>query len=195
MEPYLAEVRLFGGDFAPRGWAFCQGQLLSIAQNTALFSLLGTIYGGDGRTTFALPDLRGRAQMNPGTGPGLPTYRLGQQTGAETNTMNILDMPNHTHGAALDNANASIKIPALADAAGTTDPTGAIPASGEDSNGAEAKLYSSSDADTTLRSFTAPVSGSVTIDNTGGSQPMNNLQPYTGLNFIICTQGLFPSRS
>ena len=97
MEGYIAEIRLFGGNFAPRSWAFCDGQLLQIAQNTALFSLLGTIWGGDGRTTFGLPDFRGRSPISPGTGPGLPPYNVGQKGGIATNTLSTNNLPsNHT---------------------------------------------------------------------------------------------------
>jgi len=195
MEPTLAEIRLFAGNFAPRGWALCQGQLLPIAQNSALFSLLGTMYGGDGRTTFALPDLRGSAMTQQGSGPGLPTYNQGQRVGTETNIMNVLDLPSHNHGASLTAAQAEIAIPALADAAGTAVPTGAVPATGEDGAGDEVKLYSTEDADTTMTSFSASVAGSVTLASTGGSQPMNNMQPWLALNYIIALQGTFPSRS
>ena len=96
-EPFIAEIIMFGGNFAPRGWAFCDGQLLAINTNQALFSLLGTTYGGDGRTTFGLPDLRGRVPVHPGTGPGLTQRRLGEKGGTETNTMNINQMPEHNH--------------------------------------------------------------------------------------------------
>jgi len=97
LEPFIAEIIMFGGNFAPRGWAFCDGQLLPIAQNQALFSILGTTYGGDGRTTFALPDLRGRTAIHPGTGPGLSNRRLGERGGAETNTLTLPQLPTHTH--------------------------------------------------------------------------------------------------
>src|SRR5215210_2000666 len=97
MEGYIAEIRLFAGNFAPRGWAFCSGQILSIAQNTALFSLLGTTFGGNGQTTFALPDLRGRVAVGPGQGPGLPAVNLGQVSGEPTHTLIITEMPAHNH--------------------------------------------------------------------------------------------------
>src|SRR5688572_15936308 len=96
-EPFLAQIMMFGGNFAPRGWALCNGQILSIAQNTALFSILGTTYGGNGQTTFALPDLRGRVPIHPGQGPGLSSYSLGQSAGTETVTLTINEMPTHLH--------------------------------------------------------------------------------------------------
>ena len=101
-EPFIGEIRIFGFNFAPRGWALCDGQLLPISQNSALFSLLGTIYGGDGRTTFALPDLRGRAALHEGTGPGLSPRQLGQRSGSETNTLTVNQLPPHTHQARAD---------------------------------------------------------------------------------------------
>ncbi|MEM8909888.1 MAG: tail fiber protein, partial [Bacteroidota bacterium] len=114
MEPFIGQIMMFGGNFAPRGWALCNGQLMPISQNQALFSLLGTTYGGDGRTTFALPDLRGRAAMHAGHGPGLTDRRLGQRSGTETNTMNTLQMPSHSHIAVVGG---SVKIQVSANAA------------------------------------------------------------------------------
>jgi len=127
-EPFIAEIGIFAGNFAPRGWAFCNGQILPISQNTALFSLVGTTYGGDGRTTFALPNLQGRAPMHPGTGPGLTTRRLGQSGGVETVTLSEAQMPSHTHtmqastGMALDDDPASDNYPARARGAGVYAP-------------------------------------------------------------------------
>ena len=103
LEPFIGEIAMFAGNFAPRGWALCNGQLLPIAQNTALFSLLGTTYGGDGRTTFALPDLRGRVPIHAGNGPGLSSYRLGSKGGSETKTLTTLNMPAHAHGVLTEN--------------------------------------------------------------------------------------------
>jgi len=172
-EAYLAEIRGFAGNFAPRGWAYCNGQLLSIASNQALFSLIGTIYGGDGRTTFALPDLRGRAMIGPGQGPGLSDRRLGAKSGSETNTMTLTQLPNHTHNGSINTARA---------AANTSNPSG--------SSLAGTQIYENTTVPNTPMS-----AGSIQIENTGGNQPIDNMQPYLASNFIICVQGIYPSRS
>ena len=174
-EPFIAEIRIFAGNFAPRSWAFCDGQLLPISQNTALFSLIGTTYGGDGRSTTALPNLQGRAPMHPGRGPGLTSRRLGQRGGSEMVTLSEAQMPNHTHTANGINASQFVS-------ANTGDPNNAAPA------GIAAGFGFRSDA-----------SGAVTMDNAalplvGGSQSHNNMQPYLAINFIIALQGLYPSR-
>jgi len=196
MEGTIGEVRMFAGNFAPRAWAFCEGQLLAISQNTALFSILGTTYGGDGRTTFALPDLRGRVPIGPGHGPGLSTRKLGQRSGSETNTLTVLNMPSHNHAAGFgNNSVANVAVPVLADAADVADPSNASLATSEDGQGAEVKTYSNQSADATLAPFTAPLSGSVTVGLTGGSQPFNNMQPWLSTYYIICLQGVFPSRN
>ena len=191
---YLGEIILFAGNFPPRSTAFCNGQLLAISQNTALFSILGTTYGGDGRTTFALPDLRGRVPVQPGTGPGLSTRKLGQRTGQETHTLTINEMPYHNHLATLDNGSASIKINA---GDGTTNSPqgnflakGTVPGVGPVAANV-ANIYSP----TSNSTMAADLSGTPTIGNTGGSLSHNNMQPWLGLNYIICTQGIFPSRS
>jgi microcystin-dependent protein len=117
-EPFIGEIKMFGGNFAPRGFAFCDGQLLSISQNTALFAILGTTYGGDGRTTFGLPDLRGRVPVHAGTGPGLSSYRIGQKGGTETTTITVANLPAHSHPYA---------APAVSEDGNTSVPTGAVP--------------------------------------------------------------------
>lgn len=165
-EPFIAEIRIFGFNFAPRGWAFCNGQLLPIAQNTALFSLIGTIYGGDGRSTTALPDLQGRAPQHPGRGPGLSEVRLGQKTGTSTVTLTPNELPQHNH--TLNGVN---------DSGIQATPVGGVPARGN--------FYASS-----LNA--APMAP---LANTGGGQAHNNLQPYLALNFCIALTGLYPSRS
>jgi microcystin-dependent protein len=171
-EPFVAEIRIFAGNFAPRGWAFCNGQLLPVSQNTALFSLIGTTYGGDGRTTTALPNLQGRAPMHPGRGPGLTDRRLGQRGGTEMVTLSEAQMPNHEHTVRATNN------PATAFAA--TNETALARAMG----GAPYKDTSpnASFADGSLLAA-------------GGSQPHNNMQPYLAINFIIALVGLYPSRS
>jgi microcystin-dependent protein len=166
MEGTLGEVRLFAGNFAPRGWAFCDGQLLAISSNTALFSILGTNYGGDGRTTFGLPDLRGRAPIHSGQGPGLPEYRLGQRGGQENFILTTAQLPRHYH---------NIQTAAEGN---TDDPVNNYVAG--------AGLNSFSTVSNTTSKATADV---------GEYQPVNNMQPYLAINYIICLQGVFPSRN
>ena len=167
-EPFIAEIRIFAGNFAPRSWAFCDGQLLPIPQNTALFSLIGTTYGGDGRTTTALPNLQGRAPMHPGRGPGLTSRRLGQRGGVEMVTLTEAQMPNHTHQAVGQGEDAN-----------STNPANRYLASGNAAYKAPPATGAMSDA---------------VLESTGGSQPHNNMQPYLTINFIIALQGLYPSR-
>ncbi len=172
-EPFIAEIRIFAGNFAPRSWAFCDGQLLPIAQNTALFSLIGTTYGGDGRTTTALPNLQGRAPMHPGRGPGLTARRIGQKTGVETVTLPEAQMPSHSHAFRADGSTGG----PLGGGANASDPVGNY-------LGASVK-YHASGTNTNMTALT----------NTGGTQPHDNMQPYIAMNFIIALQGLYPSRS
>jgi microcystin-dependent protein len=170
----LGEIRMFAGNFAPRNWAFCQGQLLSISQNTALFSLLGTTFGGDGRTTFGLPDLRGRVAVGQGQGPGLQSYDLGEPGGTETVTLNTNEVPTHNH--VLQGANVS----------GTTsDPTNNLPARPAPSGG----YYK------TPPVTTPAVMNAASMTLAGGGQAHNNIQPFLGMNFIIAVEGIFPSRN
>ncbi|MFH1810599.1 MAG: tail fiber protein [Pseudomonadota bacterium] len=169
MEPFIAQILLFAGNFAPRGWAFCEGQLLPIAQNSALFSLIGTTYGGDGRTTFGLPDLRGRVPISPGNGPGLPGYNWGQKGGSHTETLTVNQIPSHTHA-----------IGASSQLADDNNPRGRIPGVAR-----QDAYASSTKADGSMAS-----PGSV-----GGNQSHNNMQPYLAMYYIIALQGIFPSRS
>ena len=172
-EPFIAEIRIFAGNFAPRSWAFCNGQLLPIAQNTALFSLIGTTYGGDGRTTTALPNLQGRAPMHPGRGPGLTSRRLGQRGGTETITLTEGQMPQHNHS-----------LQAVIQPASTHSPDNTT-ALARSVNGYSYK--SGATADSVLDT------GALLPE--GGNQYHNNLQPYLTMNFIIALAGLYPSRS
>ncbi|MCP9769230.1 phage tail protein [Lacihabitans sp. LS3-19] len=174
MDPLIAEIKLFGGNFAPRGWAYCDGQLLSIASNQALFSILGTTYGGDGRTTFALPDLRGRAPIAPGTGPGLTNHQLGQRGGTETNTLNVTNLPAHTHSMNASNDTASSGSPA-SNSLGTA------------ARGGTVLPYAPGAAN--------QVAMGSTTGSAGGNIPFNNMQPYLALNYIIALVGIFPSRN
>lgn len=178
-EPYIGSIVLFAGNFAPRGWALCQGQLLSIAQNTALFSILGTTYGGNGQTTFALPNLQGQVPIQQGRALSGTTYELGEVGGTENVTLLTSQMPAHTH---MEVCNST------ADTANSADPSGCIFANTTDSRGGTApNIYTNSPANATM----APTSLSVA----GGSQPHNNMQPYLAMNYIIALVGLFPSRN
>jgi len=178
-EPFLGQISMFGGNFAPRGWALCDGQLLAIAQNQALFSLLGTTYGGDGRTTFALPDLRGRVPMHAGSGPGLTPRSLGQKSGSETVTLTVNEMPAHNH-------TATGTIKAKNGQPDESNPGGQVPATL--SNGTEGYADASN---TNMQEGGV----AVTVNNNGGGQSHNNMQPYQCINFIIALVGIFPSRN
>lgn len=175
-DPTLAEVSVFGGNFAPRGWAFCDGQLLPISQYNALFSLLGTMYGGDGRTTFALPDLRGRVPLHKGTGPGLPNHNLGQKGGRPSVTLTEAEVPPHSHTATLHGETA---------AGDKGSPLGNMLA------GTTSKPYAAPNTNDNI----AMAPDSVTVANAGGGQSFDNMNPYLGLNFIIALTGVYPSRS
>jgi len=175
-EPFLAEVIMFAGNFAPRGWAFCQGQILLIQQNSTLFSLLGTTFGGNGQTTFALPDLRGRVPVGTGQGPGLPSIDLGEVSGEPTHTLIITEMPAHNH---------------QAQAQGNSNPGDtASPNSG---------TWATSTARDNVYINAAPngpmAANTVTVGIAGGSQPHNNMQPFLGMNYIIAIEGIYPSRN
>jgi microcystin-dependent protein len=171
-EPFIAEIRIFAGNFAPRGWALCNGQLLPVSQNTALFSLVGTTYGGDGRTTLALPDLKGRAPMHPGRGPGLTSRRLGEITGVETVTLSESQIASHNH-IARGSENAAVD----------STPANSYVARGS-GRGVNSYLNADSSVGDTKR-----------LTPNGGGQFHENMQPYLAMNFIIALQGVFPSRS
>ena len=168
--PFLGEIRIFAGNFAPTGWAFCNGQLLPISQNTALFSILGTYYGGDGRSTFALPDLQGRVPMQPGQGLGLTPRQLGEALGSETHALSLPELPAHTHSLSANSANGNDDAPG-------------------------GRVMARSPAG--IPQFAAAPDGVMSagaITSAGGSQPHNNMQPYLSLNFIIALQGIYPAR-
>lgn len=189
MEVFLGTIQAFGFNFAPRGWANCSGQIMSLAQNTALFSLLGTTYGGNGQTTFGLPDLRGRAGLNMGQGPGLSMYDIGQLSGTENATLTISNMPAHNHPAT---ATVGVQV-AGATANPANAPTDANKYLGA-SGGASGNATIWSDA------LNSPVqmggvSGSVQVGMAGASTPFSLLNPYLVLNFCIALEGIFPSRN
>ena len=176
----LGCIYMFAGNFAPRGYALCQGQLVSIAQNTALFSILGTTYGGDGITTFALPDLRGRAPVGQGQGPGLNGVQLGEVGGAQTATLLTNNMPAHTH-------TATVTINCAADGRpGSDSPSGAVLDSTAGTN-----IYAAAPDGTKMAAGMA----TAVIGIAGSSQPFAIQSPYTGISFIIATEGIFPSRN
>ena len=170
-EPFVGEIRMFAGNFAPRGWAFCDGQLLAVSQNDVLFSLFGTTYGGDGRTTFGLPDLRGRVPIHAGSGPGLSQRRLGAMGGTEAVTLVADQIPSHNH-----------QLKASGDLAGRANPQDNLPA-----KSAKVELYSGETPDSAL----SPQATSTV----GGSQSHSNLMPFLCVHFIVALVGIYPSRS
>lgn len=176
-DAYIGEIRIFAGNFPPKDWAFCDGSLLAIQRNTALFSILGTTYGGNGTSTFALPNLNGRVPIGAGTGPGLTQRYLGEEVGSQTVTLLATEMPAHAHS------------PMGHGEKGTTnDPTGAI--WGEYSTTSHSGVTK-----TNLYNATADVQmAAQALGTAGNSQPHNNMQPYLGVNFIICMRGIFPPR-
>jgi microcystin-dependent protein len=170
-QPYVGEIRMFAGNFAPSGWMICAGQFLPISENEALFQLIGTTYGGDGEETFALPDLQGRVPLHAGQGPGLSqTYQLGEKAGVEQVTLTTQQIPNHSH------------VPLASSAAGTSDsPAGGVWAA------SSAKQFIVAPPNATM----APVDSGIA----GGSQPHDNMLPYQTINFIISLFGVFPTIS
>lgn len=188
MEGTIAEVRLFAGNFAPRNWSYCWGQLLSISTNQALFSLIGTIYGGDGRVSFALPDLRGRTAIGQGQGPGLSNYILGEKAGLPGCALTSLTMPSHTH-TVTGNLTATA-IPKCSTGADSDEPEGTFlgtPASGE----APYNTVGMAKMGIVPSSF----SGNVTCANQGASTQHENMMPVLASNYIICMEGVYPSRN
>jgi microcystin-dependent protein len=177
MEGTIGEIRMFAGTFNPRTWSFCNGQLISIAQNTALFSILGTTYGGNGQTTFALPDFQGRVAVGTGTGPGLPNVQLGEKAGTPTTTLTSAQMPAHNHQVV-----GNINVQAASDGVLVSDPTG--------KNVGPGAFYATGDLVPM-----APTAINLPTTVSGNSQPVSIMQPYLGMNYIICLFGIFPSRN
>jgi microcystin-dependent protein len=181
IEPYLGNVTVFAGNFAPRAWMFCQGQLLSIANYDALFALIGTTYGGDGQVTFALPDLRSRIGVHAGQGSGLSNYTLGQMAGTENTTLLSINMPLHNHSL----ISLSAKQPAsTATTSGVNTPQNAYPASG-------ATEFSNASDGNTMGAYSSISSTPIA----GSNQPFSIVQPYLAMNYIIAVEGIFPSRN
>jgi microcystin-dependent protein len=171
MDPFVAEIRIFPFNFAPKGWAFCDGQILPLSQNTALFSLLGTTYGGDGKSNFALPNMQGNVPMHPGQGPGLSLHDLGETGGSDTVSLLESEMPSHSHGLT----------------ASQSDGTDNKPAQENFAAGVGIGMYAAPGALINLSDNA--------IAPAGGDQPHNNLQPYLTLNFCIALQGVYPPRT
>jgi microcystin-dependent protein len=173
MDPFVAEIRIFPFNFPPKSWAFCDGQILPLSQNTALFSLLGTTYGGDGKSNFALPNMQGNVPMHPGQGPGLSLHDLGETGGSQTVTLLESEIPSHSHGLMANAFPADLPTPSPAQAYARAFPGHA---------------YKATTTNITLMSDNA-------IAPAGGDQPHNNLQPYLTLNFCIALQGVYPPRT
>jgi microcystin-dependent protein len=171
-DPFVAEIRIFPFNFAPKGWAWCDGQLLPLSQNTALFSLLGTTYGGDGKSNFALPDLQGRAPAHPGNGPGLSPRGLGESSGSQTVTLQESEIPAHTHSVSASNGPANLQAPAADRVLGR----------------ANNNVYLDNPANLVAMDPQA-------LAPAGGAQPHNNMQPFLTFYFNIALQGVFPPRS
>ena len=178
MDPFLGQIIMFGGNFAPRGWALCDGQLLPIASYSALFSILGTTYGGDGRTTFQLPDLRGRVPVHAGNGTGLSTRRLGEKGGREAEVLTLQQIPSHNHGNTANGVTVS------------SEGKGVVK-----TNVAAGNFIGDTPDGFSATAGTGKLGGVGATDNSGGNGSHNNMQPYQVVNYIIALQGTFPSRS
>lgn len=180
MEPFIGQIQLFGFNFAPRGWAKCEGQLLAIAQNQALFSLLGTTYGGDGRTTFGLPDLRARVPVGIGNGPGVGSITWGEKLGARDNTLNVNQLPHHTHSM----ATGTVTVPVSEEDADQDEAAGKFLANGTFYHNSPSGTYG-----------TGPLQVTGNTSAVGANQQINNMQPSLGMNYCIALVGIFPSRN
>ncbi|XZF16413.1 phage tail protein [Chitinophagaceae bacterium MMS25-I14] len=181
MEGTMAVVTPWAANFAPGGWMFCQGQSMSIAANTALFALIGTIYGGDGQQTFNLPDMQGRVAIGAGQGPGLSNYELGEKGGTEQNTLTMSQMAGHTHPFTVTS-----QVPVNADSTGSKTPVSTYPAS------ASGNIYNTTPG---AGQFAGALSVNTQIGITGNGIPVNNIKPILCVNYIICVEGIFPSRN
>lgn len=196
MDGYLGEIKMFAGDFAPKGWMICSGQTLSISEYEALYSILGISYGGDGRNSFKLPDLRGRVALGAGQSAGTTPHMLGTMGGSEEVTLNINEMPQHMHNVAFNLETEQKVSTSPADKPIPLDRF--IEAVGNYKSGKttqEVNLYKEkTSSDTMVKLAPSTVGGNIEIGNTGGSNPHNNLQPFTVVNYIICTNGQYPIR-
>lgn len=188
-EPFIGEIILVGFNFAPQGWAFCNGQLLAISENEPLFQLIGTTYGGDGVSTFAVPDLRGRVPVGTGQGPVTTSYTIGDQTGSETVTVTPAQLPQHTH--TIDTSALTVTAKCRNAPGNQQTPVGNVPAI---EAAGVTMTYSNASPDANMNGAAVAMGGAITAANTGGSQPHDNRQPYLVMNYCICTSGIFPAQ-
>lgn len=195
MEVFLGTIMMWAPNFAPRGWAFCNGQILPIAQYTALFSLLGTSYGGNGTTTFALPNMAGRVPVAAGSGPGLQPYNLGQSGGVEQVTLNMAQLPAHTHPATLSPFVLNVSAENAADSVPVEGTRIAVPGSSDGRAFTPSLGFNKESKATVALSSDSITQGTLTVGVAGGSQPVDVHQPYLAVNFIIALEGIFPSRN
>lgn len=207
MDAFIGMISPFGFNFAPRQWGLCNGALIAISQNSALFSLIGTYYGGDGRSTFGLPELRGRSPIGYGHGPGLSGYNIGQASGFETQTLNVLQIPSHTHSATFTptpGAPLEVEVEVSTDAGETTTAAAgsylATPVPGSSPADQPEKIYRADAGSGTVplggvSAMGGGASGTVSIGQTGGTQAFSILSPYQAVNYSICMYGIFPSRN
>jgi len=190
MDGYIGEVKLFAGSFAPRSWAFCDGRSLEIRRNSALHSIIGTIYGGDGKTHFALPDLRGRCALGVGSGPSLTDRNIGQHFGSESEVLTTSQLPSHQHDAKFSDGSAKLYTSSALGTAKQPSPGDAISTEA----GGTTFLYGAGDPDVEMDfGSIQDVSGTVTTEKTGGNQPHSTMQPSLVINYIICVQGIVPA--
>ncbi|MBS3798094.1 MULTISPECIES: phage tail protein [unclassified Pseudoalteromonas] len=197
MDPFIAQIQPFGFNFAPRNWATCDGQLLPITEYTALFSLVGTNFGGDGRTNFALPDLRGRTAVSQGSGPGLTPWTMGQKRGAETHILSVNELPAHTAEANLNGVTGTLS--ATTDGGTTETPQAgyvlATTVAGDSRSDTPEKIYAPSNSATEVALGGVTLSGSAPVQSPGNSQAFNISQPSLGVNYSMALEGIYPSRS
>ena len=192
-DPFIGQISMFAGNFAPRGWAFCNGQLLSVSQHTALFSILGTTYGGNGQTTFALPNLQGRVPVHIGQSPDTSNYMLGEAGGVESVTLTISQMPAHSH-LVTETGSGSLQVAGIGSNASTTpSPTNNILGASAAGGSPSAAIWSDELNDPV--SLANPINANFIAQLAGGSQPFSIRNPYLGMNFIIALEGLYPTRN